>query len=88
MPFDQISVKVAIISNEFLSAAVLQYKIALKTDVGKVSLSMAIRQGLVGPKFQLNSCNGSVLETKGNQVKIPELETIDSISCKADTRNR
>jgi len=49
---------------------------ALKTDVGKVSLSMAIRQGLAGPKFQLNSCNGFVLETKGNQVNIPELEIL------------
>lgn len=48
---------------------------ALKTDVGNVSLSMAIRQGLVGPKWQVNSVNGlfEVLVAKGNRVNIPEL---------------
>jgi len=39
---------------------------------------MAIRQELAGPKLRLNSCNGYVLEAKGNQVNIPELEILGS----------
>jgi len=75
-PFDQISVIVAIISNEFL------YR-ALKTDVGKAFLSMAIRQGLVGPKLELNSRIDLDSVTKGNQVNIPELEILDSQTVKS-----
>lgn len=46
--------------------------------VEKVSLRLANMQGLVGPKSQ-----GKPLEvTKGNQVNIPELSTLDSKAVK------
>lgn len=46
----QISVIVAIFSNGLRSSSFSRGYIALKTDVGKVSLPIAIRQGSVGPK--------------------------------------
>lgn len=61
--------------------------LALKTVVEEVSLSMAIRQGLVGPKQQVNSVNGQfALVAKGNQVNIPELENGVWLQSKVFTR--
>jgi len=47
----------------------------LKTVVEKVSLRVALSQGLVGPKDQVNSEYRPVMviDPKGNQVNIPEL---------------
>jgi len=39
---------------------------------------MAIRQELAGPKSGLIAVMEAFLETKGNQVKIPELEILGS----------
>lgn len=47
---------------------------ALKTDVGNVSLSMAIRQGLVDPNLLVNS----VKAMKGNQINISELVSFEN----------
>ena len=68
----QILVVVAIIQTRYFNLWLCK---ALKTVVEKVSLRVALSQGLVGPKDQVNSeyWPAMVIDPKGNQVNIPEL---------------
>jgi len=73
----QISVVVAAIqtSYDMCSACnnnALYVEIALKAVVEKVSLRVALMQGLVGPKGLVKTSLHK--NSKGNQVNIPELE--------------
>ena len=73
----QISVVVAAIQTSYDmyragQSTVWYVEIALKAVVGKVSLRVALMQGLVGPKSLVKT--GIHKNSKGNQVNIPELD--------------
>ena len=60
----------------------------LKAEVGKGSVLTAIGHGLAGPEGQLNSvklsgCSQLTPASKGNQVKIPELNQDLSVATQA-----
>jgi hypothetical protein len=73
----QISVVVAAIQTSYdmckcMQKQTLYVDIALKAVVEKVSLRVALMQGLVGPKGLVKTSRHN--NSKGNQVNIPELE--------------
>jgi len=73
----QISVVVAAIQTSYDMCCACQdnaqhVEIALKAVVEKVSLRVALMQGLVGPKGLVKTSLHK--NSKGNQVNIPELE--------------
>jgi len=75
----QISVVVAAIQTSYdmwytCKDNVFHVEIALKAVVGKVSLRVALMQGLVGPKSLVKTSLHK--DSKGNQVNIPELNSL------------